>query len=72
MPKKTTEQMIEDLAIAVGKGFEEMGRQFSELREQVRGVEDRLDRIDAKVTDLSGRIEIREDQMRLDRTKLSL
>ena len=73
---KTTEELLENLAISVDKGFRTSDEQHEETRKEIREAESRLekrlDKIEVKVTGLSGRVEVLEDQMRVVRTKLSL
>lgn len=64
----SVEQMIEDLAIAVGKGFQEMQARFERIEHDMR---DGLERIDFNTSGLARRIDVLEDQMRVMRTTLS-
>ena len=67
--KKSVDEKIDDLAVAVGHGFNE---QRQDMRDLESRLVERLDRIESKVTGLAGRVEILEDVVRMVRTKLSL
>ena len=76
MANKSMEEKIDDLALAVGRGFEDVYQRidtgFREVHGELERIEDRLERIESKVTGLSGRVEVLEDTMRMVRTKLSI
>jgi hypothetical protein len=67
--KKSIDEKIDDLAVAVGHGFDE---QRQERREMEGRLIERLDRIESKVTGLAGRVDVLEDVVRMVRTKLSI
>ncbi len=69
MPRKSAEEMIEELALSVARGFEEVRQDVSHGFAEVHR---RLDQIESKVTGLAGRVEVLEDIVRMVRTKLSL
>ncbi|HEY4511494.1 MAG TPA: hypothetical protein VJH55_01505 [Candidatus Paceibacterota bacterium] len=58
--KKTTEEMIEDLAVMVQRGFAETAN-----KEDIKRLEDRLDRIEFSVNGHERRIETLEDKVRM-------
>lgn len=74
--KKTPEQLIEDLALMVGRGFAETKSDMKALRQEMNErfavVEERLDRIEYLVTGQERRITILEDHIRQVATKIGL
>ena len=69
MPKKTTDEKIDELAIMIGRGFDELRR---EIKSEFVAVEDRLGRIESHVTGQDRRITTLEDRVRQLATKLGL
>ncbi len=85
--KKTTNQMIEDLAISVQKGFlgvdkkleeirQEMEYGFKEARQEMKTgfkeVNERLDRIESTVNSHDNRLDKLEDSMLVVKTKVGI
>jgi len=81
--KKTTNQLVEDLARAVQKGFVEVKEEFKEVRQEIKEldqkvdkrfdkVEERLDRIEGFVTGHGNRLDRLEDNMLVVKTKVGI
>ncbi|MDB5324506.1 MAG: hypothetical protein JWM57_75 [Phycisphaerales bacterium] len=74
MPKKSTEELIEELALSIGKGFAEQQDTTRELRGELRdglsALATRLDRIEFLMTGQEQRISVLEDRVRQLSTKL--
>ena len=76
--KKTVEEKIDELAIAVGNGFAATASrdEVQLIRDEVRGgfagVTERLDKIEFLVSGQERRISILEDRLRLISTKIGL
>lgn len=77
------EKQIEELALAVAKGFEEvhqkidglyseMDRRFEEMNRRFEQIEYRLDVIDGRILGTTNRLDILEDKMRLVFNKIGL
>ena len=69
MPKKTTDEKFDELALMIGRGFDELRR---EIKSEFAAVEDRLDRIESHVTGQDRRITTLEDRVRQLATKIGL
>ena len=67
--KQSAEEMIEELAISVGKGFEATATQddvkalAAAVREGFSAMSERLERIEFHLTDQGPRIEVLEDRV---------
>ncbi len=72
MPKKSTDQKIDELAISIGRGFQEVHGKLDDIRGDVRGVITRLDHIELQTSGLAGRVEVLEDTLRVIKTKLQI
>jgi ribosome-associated translation inhibitor RaiA len=81
--KKTTNQLVEDLAISVQKGFievkQEMKAGFKAVDERLNKVEERLDKVEERLENIEGlvggherRFERLEDDMRVVKTKVGI
>jgi hypothetical protein len=69
LPKKTTDQKIDELALMIGRGFDELRR---EIKSEFAAVEDRLGRIESHVAGQDRRITTLEDRVRQLATKVGL
>ncbi|HEX8339357.1 MAG TPA: hypothetical protein VF624_00470 [Tepidisphaeraceae bacterium] len=69
MSDKTTEALIEELALSVARGFEET---HARMQEGFAAVNGRLDRIEFHVTGQEQRIGVLEDRVRQLSTKVGL
>lgn len=63
--KKTTEEMIEDLATM-------MQREFLETRKDIKEVKEHVDQVEFRLTGWTQRIEILEDKVRMLGVKVGL
>lgn len=76
MPKKTTDDKIDDLAIAVAGGLEELRQQiregFAAVSSRFDDVEQRLERVEFFVSGQDRRISIVEDRLRQLAIKVGL
>lgn len=76
MPKKSTEELITDLAASVARGFEHVDEQFRGLRHDMdqhfNQVEERLDRIEFSVNGHDRRLDVLEDKVRRISVKTGL
>ena len=76
MKKKTTNQMIEDLAVSVQNGFVEVKAEIKELDRKVdtgfKEVNERLDKIEGTLTQHSNRLDTVEDNIRVVKTKVGI
>jgi hypothetical protein len=72
MPKKTAEEMIEQLAQAVHSGFEHVDQQTAFIRQDLGDVTERLGRIEYLLTGQDGRISALEDKVRQVATKIGI
>ena len=69
VPKITTDEKIDELAIIIGRGFEELRR---EIKSEFAAVEDRLGRIESHVAGQDRRITTLEDRVRQLATKIGI
>ncbi len=76
MPKKTTDQKIDELALAIGRGLNELRQDvhngFVAVDSRLDGIDQRLDRIEFLISGQDRRISILEDRMRQVSEKLGL
>ena len=79
MPKKkSTEELIEELAQMVGKGFaatatkDELLSVSQAIRDSLSAVERRLERVEFNTTGLGNRLETAEDRIRQIANKVGL
>lgn len=76
MPETTTDDKIDELALAVGRGLEELRQQiregFAAISTRFDAVEQRLDRVEFFVSGQDRRISIVEDRLRQLATKVGL
>lgn len=76
MKKKTTNQMIEDLAVSVQKGFIEVKQEIKGLEQKMDKrfdkVEERLDIIEGTLTGYGNRLDRLEDTMLVVKTKIGV
>ena len=72
--KKTTEEMIEGLAVMVQKGFAETASkdQFREVKSEIKELREQIERLDFRLTGWGQRIEILEDKVRMLSVKVGL
>jgi len=81
--KKTTSQLIENLAISVQKGFIEVKQEIKELEikvnERFDKVDERFDKVEERLENIEGfvggherRFERLEDDMRMVKTKVGI
>lgn len=74
MSHKTTEELIEELALSVGRGFAEQQERMQSLRTEVQegfvSLAGRLDRIEFLVNGQEQRLTVLEDKVRQLGTKL--
>ena len=49
MPKDTLDDKIDNLAVAVGKGFKEVGERFDRLEGRMGGIEGRMGVLEQKI-----------------------
>ena len=69
MPNKTTDEKIDDLALMVGRGFDELR---GDIRAGFAAIEQRLDRVEYHVSGQDGRLNVLEDRVRQLATKIGL
>ena len=69
MAKKSTNQLIEDLAVSVKRGFDGMHEEFTVVNGRLDAVENRLSKIENGHV---GRIERLEDDMTRVKMKLGI
>jgi hypothetical protein len=69
VPKKTTDEKIDELAMMIGRGFDELRR---EIKSEFSAVEARLGRIESHVAGQDRRITTLEDRVRQLATKIGL
>lgn len=72
MPKKSAEEMIEELALSIGRGFQEVTERLDATNQRLDATNARLDRIEFLVTGQDRRISILEDKVRQIGTKIGL
>jgi hypothetical protein len=77
MPKNTTDEKIDALALMVGRAFKDLDQRmddrFEKVDQQFADVQQRLDRIESiLITGQENRLTRLEDSMRQVRTKLGL
>lgn len=70
--KKTTEQLIEDLDIMVQRGFSETKQDIKKLENNLQRLEEKVDRLEFRMTGWGQRIEILEDKVRMLSVKAGL
>ena len=81
--KKTTNQLIENLAISVQKGFIEVKEEFKEVRREIKELDqkfdERFDKVEERLENIEGfvggherRFERLEDDMRMVKTKVGI
>lgn len=74
--KKTTNQLIEDLAISVQNGFIEVKQEFKEVKREIKEldqkVDKRFDKIESFVNGHERRFDRLEDDMRVVKTKVGM
>ena len=69
MPKKTADEKIDELALMIGRGFDELRK---DMNAGFAAVEQRLDRIESKVDGQDRRITTLEDRVRQLATKIGI
>jgi hypothetical protein len=69
VPQKTTDEKIDELAMMIGRGFDELRR---EIKSEFAAVEHRLGRIESHVAGQDGRITTLEDRVRQLATKIGI
>jgi hypothetical protein len=69
MPNKTTDEKIDELALMVGRGFDELR---GEIKSGFAAIEQRLERVEYHVGGQDRRINVLEDRVRQLATKLGL
>ncbi len=83
MPKKSAEELIEELAVMTQRGFQEtqeqMAKQFDQVAERFTLVDHRLDRIEQRLDRVEflligqdGRLSALEDKMRQVATRIGI
>lgn len=76
MPKKSTNQLIEELAQSVNTGFEDVRKEFLEVHKELGDIHKELDGIDGRLLKIENghvrRFELLEDNMRLVKTKIGI
>ncbi len=72
MPNQTTDDKIDALALAIGRGFDEVHRKLDDIRGDVRESISRIDHLKLQTGGLSGRVEVLEDTIRVIKTKLEI
>ncbi len=69
MPNKTTDEKIDELALMVGRGFDELR---GEIKSGFAAIEQRLERVEYHVSGQDRRLNILEDRVRQLATKAGL
>lgn len=72
MQEETTQKKIDHLTSLVEALAGKMAEDFYQMNQRFDAVDNRLDRIEAKITGLGGRVEVLEDIVRMVRTKLNV
>jgi hypothetical protein len=76
MPQKSTDEKIEELALMVGRGFDELRADvkagFVAVEQRFTAVEERLERIEFHVSGQDRRMTVLEDRVRQLATKVGL
>jgi hypothetical protein len=72
MPKKSAEEIIEELALAVHAGFEHADKQMTLAMQSLGDITERLGRIEYLLTGHEGRISALEDKVRQVATKIGI
>jgi hypothetical protein len=76
MPQKSTDEKIDELALMVGRGFDELRADvkvgFVAVEQRFTAVEERLERIEFHVSGQDRRMTVLEDRVRQLATKVGL
>jgi hypothetical protein len=76
VPKKIIDEKIDELALAVGRGFDELRQEvrdgFAAVSKRFDAVEQRLESVEFLVSGQDRRISILEDKMRMVSVKIGL